>query len=90
LTKVTKNYFGVKDLSLLSPERDLSIILSLFSGNFRLVMIVQGLVFRLLVGIGREGHWEMESKRPNSIKEISIGKIIGQDRHLCWILEIFE
>jgi hypothetical protein len=53
-------------------------------------MIVHGLVFRFLVGKGREGHWEMESKRPNSIKEGSIGKLTGQGRHLCWILDIIE
>jgi hypothetical protein len=40
-------------------------------------MIVQGLVFRLLVGTRREGHWAMESKRPNSIKAGSTGKLIG-------------
>jgi hypothetical protein len=53
-------------------------------------MIVQGLVFSLLVGIGREGHWEMESKRTDSIKEGSTGKLTWQDRHLYWILDIVE
>ena len=62
----------------------------MFGLDVRVVIRVHGLVFTLLVGTRREGHWEMESKRLDPIKTGSTGKLTGQGRHLCWILEIIE
>ena len=49
--------------------------LALFDGNFRLVITIQRFGFlNWMVGIGKEVHWEMESKRPDPIETVSIGK----------------
>jgi hypothetical protein len=70
-------------------QRGISLFdLALFGLDVRLVIRVQGLVFRLLVGIGKEGHWAMESKRSNSIKAGSTGKLTGQGRHFVGSFKI--
>jgi hypothetical protein len=52
-------------------------------------MIVQGLVFKLLVGT-REGHWEMESKRLVQSRQVSTGNITGKDRHFVGFLRLLS
>jgi hypothetical protein len=46
----------------------------LFVGNFRLVVRFRVYFLKFLVVTAREGHWEMESKRPDAIKTICTGK----------------
>jgi hypothetical protein len=43
-----------------------------------------------LAGTGREGHWAMESKRPDPIKTGSTGKLTGKGRHLVGFFELLN
>jgi len=71
ITEVTSNHLE----SWIYPsktQRGLSLSdIALFMIDFRLVIIVHRLVYKWLDGTGREGHWEMESKRSDPIKKFS-------------------